>query len=123
MDFKFLLGILNSKLLTFYYRAKCLTNKNSIAQAKKVDLDQLPIYKVNQSNTNDKARHDKIVSLVDQMLSLNKQLPSAKTDHEKTALQRQIYATDKQIDELVYDLYGITEEEKKIIEEENYGRR
>jgi predicted nucleic acid-binding Zn-ribbon protein len=58
-----------------------------------------------------------MVSLVDQMLLLNKQLPTIKTDHEKTALQRQIDATDKQIDELVYELYGITEEERKIIEE------
>jgi len=117
MDFKFLLGILNSKLLTFYYRAKCLTNKNSIAQGKKVDLDQLPIYTINFSDPSDKARHDKMVSLVDQMLSLNKQLPAVKTDYEKTALQRQIDATDRQIDELVYELYGITDEERKIIEE------
>lgn len=55
-------------------------------------------------------------SLVDQMLSLNKQLPAAKTDHEKTALQRQIDATDRQIDQLVYELYGLTEEEIKIVE-------
>ena len=54
--------------------------------------------------------------LVDQMLSLNKQLSSAKTDHEKTALQRQIDATDRQIDQLVYELYGLTDEEIKIVE-------
>lgn len=53
---------------------------------------------------------------VEQMLLLNKQLTSAKTDHEKTSLQRQIDATDKQIDELVYELYGLTEEEKRIVE-------
>jgi hypothetical protein len=51
------------------------------------------------------------------MLSLNKQLPAAKTDHEKTVLQRQIEATDKQVDHLVYELYGLTEEEIKIVEE------
>lgn len=50
------------------------------------------------------------------MLSLNKQLPSVKTDYEKNTLHRQIAATDKQIDDLVYKLYGITEEERKIIE-------
>jgi hypothetical protein len=50
------------------------------------------------------------------MLSLNRQLPSAKTDHEKTALQRQIDATDRPIDQLVYELYGLTEEEIKIVE-------
>jgi hypothetical protein len=71
-----------------------------------------------------------MVSLVDQMLSLSKQLPAAKTDHEKTALQRpdtsvrlfsfgfgtgQIDTTDKQIDQLVYELYGLTEEEIRIV--------
>ena len=37
-------------------------------------------------------------------------------DHEKTALQRQIDATDRQIDQLVYELYGLTEEEIKVVE-------
>jgi hypothetical protein len=50
------------------------------------------------------------------MLLLNKQLPEAKTDHENTSLQRQINATDQQIDQLVYELYGLTEEEIKIVE-------
>ncbi len=57
-----------------------------------------------------------MVSLVDQMLSLNKQLARAKTDQEKTALQRQIDATDRQIDRLVYELYELTEEEIRIVE-------
>jgi hypothetical protein len=56
--------------------------------------------------------------VVEQMLSLNKKLIAAKTDHEKTALQRQIDATDQQIDKLVYELYGLTEEEIKIVEGE-----
>jgi hypothetical protein len=41
---------------------------------------------------------------------------SAKIPDEKTRIQRQIDATDKQIDKLVYDLYGLTEEEIKIVE-------
>jgi hypothetical protein len=41
---------------------------------------------------------------------------AARTEHEKTTLQRQIDATDKQIDQLVYELYGLTEEEIRIVE-------
>ena len=41
-----------------------------------------------------------------------------KTDHEKNLIQRQIDYTDKEIDKLVYDLYGLTEEEIKIVEGE-----
>ncbi|HQB08000.1 MAG TPA: hypothetical protein PK712_09070, partial [Rectinema sp.] len=62
------------------------------------------------------ARHDKMVSLVERMLDLHKRLAETKTNHEKTLLQRQIEATDKQIDALVYDLYGLTEEEIRIVE-------
>ena len=35
-----------------------------------------------------------------------------------TSLQTQIAATDRQIDRLVYDLYGLTEEEIKIVEKQ-----
>ena len=50
------------------------------------------------------------------MLSLNKQLADAKTGHEQTLLQRQLDATDQQIDKLVYELYELTKEEIAIVE-------
>ena len=58
-----------------------------------------------------------MVSLVDRMLALHKQLQEARTPHDETALQRQIEATDRQIDGRVYELYGLTEDEKKIVED------
>ena len=64
----------------------------------------------------DTVRHDRMVALVEQMLALHKQLPLARTPHEQTALERQIEATDRQIDALVYELYGLTEEEIAIVE-------
>lgn len=79
-------------------------------------LETFPIPNIDQSKLSDKARHDKMVSLVYQMLALHKQLADARTDHEKTSLQRQIDATDKQIDKLVYELYGLTEEEIGIVD-------
>jgi len=45
-------------------------------------------------------------------------LSHSKTFHEKTSLQTQIAGTDRQIDRLMYDLYGLTEEEIKIVEGE-----
>ena len=57
-----------------------------------------------------------MVSLVELMLALHKQLPQVGTPHEKTALERQIEATDGQIDALVYELYGLTAEEIGIVE-------
>jgi len=57
-----------------------------------------------------------MVALVEGMLALHRQLAAAKTPTAKTALQRQIAATDRQIDGLVYELYGLTEEEIGIVE-------
>jgi type I restriction-modification system DNA methylase subunit len=117
-DLNYLLGLLNSRLISWYF-----LNRSQIAQRDdfpKIVLKEsrsLPIIPINCSNPTDKACYDKMISLVDQMLSLNKKLPAAKTDHEKTSLQRQIDATDRQIDQLIYELYGLTEEEIRIVEE------
>ena len=60
-----------------------------------------------------------MVELVEQMLALHQQLAVAKAPHDQTVLQGQIAATDRQIDRLVYELYGLTEEEIKLVEGES----
>jgi hypothetical protein len=97
---------------------------NQVTQATKDDFPQVTIediLKLPFPYPVDKSRHDRMVEMVEQMLALHKQLASAKTEHEKTALQRQIDATDKQIDELVYELYGLTEEEIRIVGGSSYA--
>ncbi len=117
LNFKYLLGILNSALVNFYFLNRLVTNKKSIAQLKKTHLDEIPIATINFSDPADKACHGQMVDFVEQMLLLHKQLAMAKMSYEKTAIQRQIDAIDQQIDRLVYDLYGLTEKEIKIVEE------
>jgi hypothetical protein len=51
------------------------------------------------------------------MISLHKHLGPVKMTHDKVTLQREINATDRQINQLVYDLYGLTQEEISIVEE------
>lgn len=114
----YVLGILNSKVISYYLRQVCPAKLGGYSRFNANNINESPIRVVNRSSKNEAASHDKMVSLVDQMLSLNKQQAEAKTDHEKTALQRQIDATDQQIDQLVYELYGLTEEEIRIVEGE-----
>ena len=58
-------------------------------------FEQIPIRIIDFSDPDDDVpSHDRMVSLVEQMLSLHKQLQEARTPHEQTALQRQIEATD-----------------------------
>jgi DNA-binding protein H-NS len=68
-----------------------------------------------------------LIYLIDQMLELHRKHATARTSQEKTAIQRQIKATDEQIDRLVYELYGLTEEEIGIVETlvtaEHYHKR
>jgi predicted nucleic acid-binding Zn-ribbon protein len=63
-----------------------------------------------------------MVMLVERMLDLHKQLDKAKNPNDKTRLQREIEATDRQIDQLVYELYGLTEAEIKIVEADNESK-
>jgi len=89
----------------------------------KQGIERLPFRPINFSNKADKSRHDQMVRLVERMLELHRSLAAARTPPEKTSLERQIAATDAQIDRLVYDLYGLTEEEVKIVEEGIDGQR
>jgi type I restriction-modification system DNA methylase subunit len=116
MNPKYLLALLNSKMIDWYHHQFSTTFRGGYFSYEARFIKQLPIHMKDLGNSMGKARHDKIVSLADQMLSLNKRLSTVKTDHEKTALKRQIETIDGQIDQLVYGLYKLTEEEIRIIE-------
>ena len=60
--------------------------------------------------------HDRMVQLVERMLDLHKKNHQAKADSEKELFEHQIKATDWEIDEVVFQLYDLTESEKKILE-------
>ena len=61
-------------------------------------------------------KRDRMVQLVGSMLALHKQLAAAKSEGQKTTIQRQIDATDAEIDRLVYKLYGLTGDEIALVE-------
>jgi hypothetical protein len=113
----YLLGLINSRLIAFYHRKKFLDEfKMRFQKILIKDCKRFPIRSINFFDAADKDRHDQMVLLVEQMLALNKQRMDARTDHEKTHIQRQIDATDRQIDRLVYELYGLSDAEIKIVE-------
>jgi hypothetical protein len=116
VDLRFIMAILNSPLLTYFLKETGTSLRGGYFRMKTAYLNPFPIRPINFSDPTDKARHDKMIGLVERTLSLHKQLAAAKTDHDKTVLQRQIDATDQQIDRLVYELYGLTEEEIRIVE-------
>lgn len=110
----YLLGILNSGLTSFYWRTMFRDFKASFPQVTIFSLAQLPIHKVDAT---DPRVRDKMAALVRRMMELNKSKHSDKlAPAELQHLEHQIAETDAEIDNLVYELYGITDEERKIIE-------
>jgi len=112
----YLTGLLNSTLLAWLFPHISAPFRGGFMSANRQFLSQLPFRTIDFSDTTDKARHDRMVELVERMLSLHKQLAAAKTGQDKTMFQRQIDATDRQIDRLVYELYDLTDEEIAIVE-------
>ena len=76
------------------------------------------------SNPTEKAQHDKLVALVGDMLEQQqKKHHEARMEQDKELYERQIKFVDSQIDRLVYDLYGLTEEVVKVkVVEDRVGR-
>jgi hypothetical protein len=122
LNANYVLALLNSRLIDYCYSILNPEKGEALAEVKKQHVEQLPIRPINFSSTSDKSLHDKMVNLVSSMLSLHQKLLLSRTDQEKTILQRQIDSTDRRIDELVYELYGLTEEEIKIMEGTNEGK-
>jgi hypothetical protein len=116
LKYEYLLGILNSKLINYIYNDLVGEQARIFPEVKPVQLFKLPIRTINFADPADKARHDRMVALVTQMLALNKKLQDASLDHEKELLARQVEAADASIDKLVYELYGLTEEEIAVVE-------
>ncbi len=105
-------------LLDFYLKSISTTLRGGFFRYFTQFIQQLPIRPINFSDPADKARHDKMVKLVDRMLELNKQKHSGRfAPSQVERVDREIAATDAEIDDLVYDLYTITDEERAIIEE------
>jgi type I restriction-modification system DNA methylase subunit len=113
---KYLCGLLNSRFLSFLY--PYMSNKmltQSFPRISVGDLKKLPIRTIDFSNPTEKAQHDKLVALVDNMLELQKKYHETRMERDKELYERQIKIVDEQIDGLVYDLYGLTEEDIRII--------
>ena len=88
------------------------------AELKIYIIKAFPIRTIDFSNPDDVAKHDRMVSLVTDMLALNKRLHETESPSTKKSIEAQIAHTDRAIDELVYELYDLTPEEIAIVEGE-----
>jgi len=113
----YLLGLLNSRLSQFYFVKTCVAlegKAESYLRFKRQYVEGFPVRPINFSDPADVACHDRMVTLVEQMLELHKRLAAA-SQAERELYQRQIDATDREIDGLVYELYELTQEEIQVV--------
>ena len=117
-NLKFILGALNSNASQYYMQKLCFDNSSgAFIKARIFHYNQLPIPKINFKNKTEKAIHDKIVVLVEKILDAKREIETAKTEKDKTYIERKISSFDTAIDEEIYKLYDLSNEEIKIVEE------
>ena len=112
----YILGLLNSRLLTFRFRSIGKLKSGGIYEYFWNSVSKLPIRRINFSDQAEKAQHDRVVELVESMLALNEELAATESAAHTDVTQRRIDATDCEIDRLVYALYGLTTAEITIVE-------
>ncbi len=118
MGLSYLAGLINSRLSRWLFPQLSAPFRGGFWSANRQFLGQLPIRTIDSSTTHDEEIHSKMVALVERMTSLHQRLSTVSSPTERTFLQRQINATDHQIDRLVYELYDLTDEEIEIVEAE-----
>ena len=117
LSFKYLLGILNSRMISFWFAEKFQKFQRKIfPQFKVKELKLFPIHSIDLNNPDDVIKYEKMISLVEGMLELNKTKTKEKNSETLRRLETRITATDRQIDRLVYDLYDLTAGEIALVE-------
>jgi len=103
---KYLLGVLLSSVGAWYLRTKYSIYDKLYPWYTKKQLAEFPM----------KPMNSRMIALVERMLDLHKQMQATKSDAARERIDREIHVTDEQIDALVYELYGLTKEEIKVVE-------
>jgi type I restriction-modification system DNA methylase subunit len=118
-SYLYILGLLNSTLLDFNLKKISSPFRGGFFSYGRRYIEKLPIRHIGPDNHTERKVHDDLVALVDKMLELNKRLVPIRNTlcNERDELLREINRTDSEIDNLVYGLYGLTGEERKIVEE------
>jgi len=118
-DIKCVLAILNSRLISWFFcQINMVARRDDFPKTIIKQTRELPFPKIDSQKPADRSRHDKLVLLAEKMLALTPKLHAATLESEKAALQNAVTTTDAEIDQLIYELYGLTEKEIKIVEGE-----
>ena len=116
----FLLGLLNSTWANYYYRSTTVPKANGFLIYKTMYLRKFPVRRIDFGTGRERTVHHEVVALVQRMLDLHQRLAAKgdMRDQEREQIEREIAGTDREIDDLIYDLYGLTAAERALVEAE-----
>lgn len=110
---KAVLGWFNSRCINWYFRTFLKSSKRTFSEIQARQVAQLPFPKTLANGDRGAAS---LSQRVDTILSLRNRLATEQLPQRREQIQREIDATDRQIDQLVYQLYGLTDDEIAIVE-------
>jgi hypothetical protein len=102
--------------MNFFYITYLKSTKKVFSEIQARQLAQIPIKLPGDSKSPEWKLQRDIVAAVDLLLELNRRLAAAKEHNRRTHLKQEVAVADEKLDRLVFDLYGLTAEERKLVE-------
>lgn len=121
IDDKYLLGFLNSKLNHYLFEKYLPKLRGGFYEPSYVFFKNFPIKKIDFMKKSEKLAHDEIIKHVDLLLQLNEELKDTKLPAKAEQIKQRIAHSEEKINQLVYQLYELTPEEIKLVEESVNG--
>jgi type I restriction-modification system DNA methylase subunit len=115
-SYLYLLGLLNSHLLSSFLKSISTAFRGGYIALNRQYIEKLPIHLIDASKSSQMVQRDRMVRLADQILESKKQFAAARTERDKNFYESKCATLDRQIDNLVYELYNLTPEEIAIVE-------
>lgn len=116
INLKFILALLNSSFTRNFWKQNFSDLRKTFPKIKGGYLEKIPIPDIDFSDKTQQLKHDEIIKTVDKILELNKQNVAAQLENDKILLQRQIDFCEEKIDQIVYELYQLSQDEILQIE-------
>ena len=107
-DVRFVVGLLNSRLMRYVYQVLVSeSSQKAFPQVKVRSLRVLPLRGIEFADQKERDFHDRIVALVSTMVNLHEKKAEVETAHHQRALNRRIDSLDRELDQIIEELYGL----------------
>lgn len=111
----YILALLNSSIASFYIAKTSIFLNGGFYASNKQFASSLPVKRIDFKNSNDVQKHDNIVQRVIELIKLKNAIVDVRVANEKEIIVRKANALQKQIDNLVYELYNLGDNDKEVI--------